>query len=95
MELQLFQVDAFTTELFAGNPAGVVLNADGLNERQMQNIARELNNSETAFIFNTPGPITISKSGFLLPLKRSLSVAMPRCRPTMFMPKVAVSQMEP
>ncbi|MFV7762279.1 PhzF family isomerase [Shewanella algae] len=55
MELQLFQVDAFTAELFAGNPAGVVLNADGLNERQMQNIARELNNSETAFIFNTPG----------------------------------------
>ncbi|WP_206191426.1 PhzF family phenazine biosynthesis protein [Shewanella algae] len=39
MELQLFQVDAFTTELFAGNPADVVLNADGLNERQMQNIA--------------------------------------------------------
>ncbi|MBO2604652.1 PhzF family phenazine biosynthesis protein [Shewanella algae] len=63
MELQLFQVDAFTTELFAGNPAGVVLNADGLNERQMQNIARELNNSETAFILvhrGSPGNASLT-----------------------------------
>lgn len=54
MVLTVFQVDAFTTTPFQGNPAGVVLNADGLSERQMQQIARELNNSETAFIFNTP-----------------------------------------
>ncbi|MCX6149885.1 MAG: PhzF family isomerase [Ignavibacteriales bacterium] len=47
---QIYQVDAFTTELFRGNPAGVVPNADGLTDEQMQNIARELNNSETAFI---------------------------------------------
>jgi len=43
-------VDAFTTEQFTGNPAGVVLDAKGLNEKLMQNIARELNLSETAFI---------------------------------------------
>ena len=43
-------VDAFTTEPFTGNPAGVVLDAKGLNEKAMQNIARELNLSETAFI---------------------------------------------
>lgn len=49
---RLYQVDAFTTELFSGNPAGVVPNADGLTEEMMQKIARELNNSETAFIFN-------------------------------------------
>lgn len=49
---RLYQVDAFTTEKFAGNPAGVVPNADGLTNDQMQAIARELNNSETAFIFN-------------------------------------------
>lgn len=47
---RLYQVDAFTTELFAGNPAGVVPNADGLGDDQMQAIARELNNSETAFV---------------------------------------------
>jgi trans-2,3-dihydro-3-hydroxyanthranilate isomerase len=43
-------VDAFTTEQFTGNPAGVVLDARGLNEKMMQNIGRELNLSETAFI---------------------------------------------
>jgi PhzF family phenazine biosynthesis protein len=47
---RLFQVDAFTRTPFEGNPAGVVLDAEGLSERQMQVIARELNNSETAFV---------------------------------------------
>jgi len=49
-QLRVFQVDAFTREKFTGNPAGVVLNADGLTEKQMQQIAREMNLSETAFI---------------------------------------------
>jgi PhzF family phenazine biosynthesis protein len=47
---QVFQVDAFTRTRFRGNPAGVVLDADGLTDAQMQDIARELGNSETAFI---------------------------------------------
>ncbi len=51
MKLSIFQVDSFTTELFGGNPAGVVFNAEGLSEKQMLRIARELNNSETAFLF--------------------------------------------
>lgn len=50
---RLYQIDAFTKEKFTGNPAGVITNADGLNELQMQKIARELNNSETAFIFSS------------------------------------------
>ena len=49
---RIYQVDSFTNELFLGNPAGVVANADGLAAAQMQNIARELNNSETAFILS-------------------------------------------
>ncbi|MEA4920330.1 MAG: PhzF family isomerase [Clostridiaceae bacterium] len=48
---RLYQMDAFTKERFTGNPAGVITNADGLTVPQMQKIARELNNSETAFIF--------------------------------------------
>lgn len=56
MDLDVYQVDSFTTELFKGNPAGVVLNAEGLDEGQMLKIARELNNSETAFVFDRPGP---------------------------------------
>jgi len=55
MKLRVYQVDSFTKELFGGNPAGVVTNADGLDENIMQAIARELNNSETAFIFNVGG----------------------------------------
>lgn len=48
----VYQIDSFTKEKFKGNPAGVVVNADGLSEREMQMIARELNNSETAFLFS-------------------------------------------
>ena len=49
---QVFQIDAFTTTKFAGNPASVVLDADGLTDTQMQQIAREFNNSETAFVLS-------------------------------------------
>jgi PhzF family phenazine biosynthesis protein len=52
----VYQVDAFTKQLFSGNPAGVVPQADGLTEHEMQFIARELNNSETAFIFSSSDP---------------------------------------
>ncbi|QLY78420.1 PhzF family isomerase [Clostridium intestinale] len=48
----LYQVDSFTKEKLSGNPAGVITNADGLKDDEMQKIARELNNSETAFIFS-------------------------------------------
>ncbi|WP_049980647.1 PhzF family phenazine biosynthesis protein [Halolamina rubra] len=43
-------VDAFTKEPLAGNAAGVVPDAAGLSEEQMQAIARELSVSETAFL---------------------------------------------
>lgn len=48
----VYQVDSFTKELFKGNPAGVVPNADSLTEEQMQMIAREMNNSETSFLIS-------------------------------------------
>ena len=53
---RVYQVDSFTREKFSGNPAGVVYHADGLTKRQMQQLARELNNSETAFIFTGKKP---------------------------------------
>jgi PhzF family phenazine biosynthesis protein len=48
----LFQVDAFTNQIFKGNPAGVcVLSPDKMqNKELMQNIAAEMNLSETAFL---------------------------------------------
>jgi len=50
--LDVFQVDAFTTRRFAGNPAGVVLGADALTDEDMLAIARELNNADTAFVLS-------------------------------------------
>lgn len=50
---RLLQVDAFTTRPFAGNPAGVVLDADGLSDAEMLAVARELNNSDTAFLLRS------------------------------------------
>ncbi|MFI5343340.1 MAG: PhzF family phenazine biosynthesis isomerase [Chlamydiales bacterium] len=49
-KVHIHQVDAFTSEKFGGNPAGVVLDADDLEESDMRKIARELNLSETAFV---------------------------------------------
>ncbi len=49
---RLYQVDSFTKTKLLGNPAGVVANADGLTPEEMQQIARELNNSETAFLLS-------------------------------------------
>ena len=49
--LEIWQVDAFTSVPFGGNPAGVVPDARGLTSAQMQKIAREMNLSETAFVF--------------------------------------------
>lgn len=49
-KVQVHQVDAFTSKKFGGNPAGVVLDADELDESTMRKIARELNLSETAFV---------------------------------------------
>lgn len=49
-DLRVYQIDAFTRQRYQGNPAGVVANAEGLSDEHMQLIARELNNSETAFI---------------------------------------------
>jgi PhzF family phenazine biosynthesis protein len=48
--LRIFQVDAFTHERFGGNPATVVLDADGLNEEAMSAIAREFSHAEAAFV---------------------------------------------
>ncbi len=48
--VRALQVDAFTDDPLAGNPAGVVPDADGLSAQQMQSIANELALSETAFL---------------------------------------------
>ncbi len=48
--IPIFQVDAFAEKPFAGNPAAVVLDARGLSDQQMQDIAAEMNLAGTAFL---------------------------------------------
>ena len=47
----VIQVDAFTPTPLQGNPCAVLPDARGLTEVEMQAIAREMNLSETAFVF--------------------------------------------
>jgi trans-2,3-dihydro-3-hydroxyanthranilate isomerase len=56
MNISVKQVDAFTEMPLTGNPAGVVVNGEGLSDRQMQMIAREMAAPETAFILPATVP---------------------------------------
>ncbi len=49
-KVKVYQVDAFTDVPLGGNPAGVVPDAAGLSDVEMQLIAREMALSETAFV---------------------------------------------
>jgi len=50
MKIPIYQVDAFTSEIFSGNPAAVCLLDMWIDDRQLQSIATENNLSETAFL---------------------------------------------
>jgi PhzF family phenazine biosynthesis protein len=49
MEIPIFQIDAFTSRVFGGNPAAVCPLGEWLDDSVLQNIAAENNLSETAF----------------------------------------------
>ena len=51
MGLKIIQVDAFTDKPYTGNPAAVCILPKPADERWMQNVAREMNLSETAFLY--------------------------------------------
>jgi PhzF family phenazine biosynthesis protein len=48
--MKIYQVDAFTDKPFRGNPAGVCVLPGPKEEAWMQDVAREMNLSETAFL---------------------------------------------
>jgi PhzF family phenazine biosynthesis protein len=56
MRREFWQVDAFTTVPYTGNPAAVVFDADGLSGANMQRIALEMNLSETVFVLPPEDP---------------------------------------
>ena len=49
-KLPIYIVDAFAKEAFGGNPAGVCIIRDAIEDSKMQLIAKEINLSETAFL---------------------------------------------
>jgi PhzF family phenazine biosynthesis protein len=55
MSLDLYQVDAFADRPFAGNPAAVCLLPEPREAAWMQDVAREMNLSETAFLQEQDG----------------------------------------
>jgi len=50
MSCAVYQVDAFTSDAFAGNPAAVCLLPEARPDARLQNVAAEMNLSETAFL---------------------------------------------
>jgi len=56
MKLNFVTVDVFTDTQFSGNPLGVVLNAQGLSDGQMQAVAAEFNLAETTFVLPPKNP---------------------------------------
>jgi PhzF family phenazine biosynthesis protein len=56
MQRRFQQVDVFTARPCAGNPVAVVLEADGLSDAEMAQIARWTNLSETTFVLPPTAP---------------------------------------
>ncbi len=51
MEIHFYQVDVFTDHVFGGNPLAVFPKSQSLKEENLQKIAREMNLSETTFVY--------------------------------------------
>jgi PhzF family phenazine biosynthesis protein len=54
--LRIFLVDAFTATRFTGNPATVVLDADGQSDATLLAVAREFSHAEVTFVLPANGP---------------------------------------
>lgn len=54
--MRIFQVDAFTATRFTGNPAIVLLDADGQNDATLFAVAGEFSHAEVACVFAANGP---------------------------------------
>ena len=55
MKIPIYQVDAFSSKVFAGNPAAVCILDGWIDDARLQSIAAENNLSETAFVVQVGG----------------------------------------
>jgi trans-2,3-dihydro-3-hydroxyanthranilate isomerase len=65
--LKFYQADVFTDVPFGGNPVAVVPDAAGLSDQELQQIAREMNLSETVFVFPPSDPAASIKIRIFTP----------------------------
>ncbi len=65
--LQFYKADVFTDEPFGGNPVAVIPNAEHLTDREFQQIAREMNLSETVFVVPPTDPAAMVKLRIFTP----------------------------
>ncbi len=65
--IRFYQADVFSDRPFGGNPVAVIPDASGLDDRIMQRIAREMNLSETVFVFPPSDPAAVAKLRIFTP----------------------------
>ena len=68
MKYTYYIADVFTRQIFNGAQIAVFPNADGLNNQQMQLVARELNLTETVFLFHPDSESTTRRMRIFSPL---------------------------
>jgi len=65
--LQFYKADVFAEEPFGGNPVAVIPDAEDLTDREFQQIAREMNLSETVFVVPPTDPAAVVKLRIFTP----------------------------
>ena len=65
--IKFFQADVFTDQPFSGNPVAVFPDSEGLGGRELQQIAREMNLSETVFVGPPSDPHAVAKLRIFTP----------------------------
>lgn len=65
--LKFYQADVFTAQPFGGNPVAVFPEAQGLTDDQLQQIAREMNLSETVFVLPPTDPAAVVRLRIFTP----------------------------
>ncbi len=71
------QVDVFTERIFGGNPLAVFLDASGLQDAEMQAIAKEMNLSETTFIVPPTHPACAARVRIFTPARELVFAGHP------------------
>jgi PhzF family phenazine biosynthesis protein len=71
---RIFEVSAFTRQPGAGNPAGVVLDADDLSDEQMRRIANSIDAHDTAFVSRPTSGNNDVRVRFLTPRHEALFI---------------------